>query len=367
MATVEVITEIKPHPNADRLELVKVLGYQVVCQIGLHKVGEKVVYIQPDNFLPARSADQTSISWADEYRKYSPSRIRAIKLRGEWSEGLIVPLQVLSSITNGKEYDVTELLGITHYQEQSSLDESLRENESSGGDIGTCLPFGIPKTDEVRFEMIRGKIASLFASEGAGAGGEQLVDVTLKIDGQSMSVYYHLPTDTFGVAGRKRHFTMGVDDNSYTQNVVRYDLEKKLRSYCKSKGVSLCLRGESYGAGIQNLKHNPHCKLPKGFAAFSVYLIDDGQAKAGRYAQKGDPFYYVNVCKELGLPRVPMLEENVPLTDELCRKYAYELKTLDATKGFSETESQVMFEGVVIKCSDFSFKVISKHYDSLKV
>lgn len=353
MATVEVITEIKPHPNADRLELVKVLGYQVVCQIGLHKVGDKVVYIQPDNFLPASSG------WADEYRKYSPSRIRAIKLRDEWSEGLIVPFQVLErecerrGMSLERVVDVGEILGITHYQ---TVDDGTSKN---GGESGTCLPFGIPKTDEVRFEMIRGKVASLVAK-----GGEQLVDVTLKIDGQSMSVYYHLPTDTFGVIGRKSHFTMGIDENNYTQNVVRYDLEKKIRSYCKSKGVSLCLRGESYGAGIQNLKHNPHCKLPKGFAAFSVYNIDKGC-----YAQKGDPFYYVNVCKELGVPCVPMLEENVPLTDELCFKYACvsscvssHLKTLDAMKGLGEP----MFEGVVIKGSDFSFKVISKHYDSLK-
>jgi hypothetical protein len=86
-------------------------------------------------------------------------------------------------------------------------------------------------------------------------------------------------------------------------------------------------------------------------ALYSTWLIDER-----RYARKGDPYYIFNIAPQMGLPTVPMLERDVPLTRELIAKYA---------EGIAEINGQP-FEGVVINWVGGSFKVINLSYDSKK-
>lgn len=94
IASIEKLISVEPHPNADRLDIVKVLGYQCVTERGLHNAGDLIVYIQPDSVLPEDA------EWAESYRKYSPKRIKAVKLRGEWSEGVIFPMKDFLNVMN---------------------------------------------------------------------------------------------------------------------------------------------------------------------------------------------------------------------------------------------------------------------------
>ena len=162
IATIEKIKSVCFHPEADRLDLITVLGYQCVTQRGLYKEGDIVVYIQPDSILPEEP-------WAEDYRKYSPKRIKAVKLRGRWSEGIIVRADLLEGVIdtsiinpNNIGLDVSELLGIKHYEPPVPQDLSAKG----------LLPFGIPRTDETRWENMEDELPY----------GE-VVDVTLKIDG----------------------------------------------------------------------------------------------------------------------------------------------------------------------------------------
>jgi tRNA-binding EMAP/Myf-like protein len=142
IASIEKLISVEPHPNADRLDLVKVLGYQCVTERGLHSPGDLIIYIQPDSVLPEDA------EWAEGYRKYSPTRIKAVKLRGEFSEGVIFPmkdfLEVMNKIYTIEDFlegtDVSALLGITHYEPPMPQDLSAKG----------LLPLGIPKTDETR-------------------------------------------------------------------------------------------------------------------------------------------------------------------------------------------------------------------------
>lgn len=90
------IKDKRPHPNADRLEMITVKGWQVVVQKALDlQVGQPVVYFPPDSVMPEALADQLGI------KKYlSPVknaadgsitgyRVRAARLRGESSFGTI--------------------------------------------------------------------------------------------------------------------------------------------------------------------------------------------------------------------------------------------------------------------------------------
>jgi RNA ligase (TIGR02306 family) len=327
-ATIEIVENVRPHSNAERLDICNILGFQCVVQKGLYQGGEKIVYVRPDSQLPQEP-------WAEDYRKYSPNRIKNIKLRGYFSEGIIVPLDILpvdlSESLIGD--DVSDLIGVKHYEPPTP-----QELNAKGG-----LPFSIPKTDETRASDIINKLPY----------GE-LVDVTLKVDGQSCSYYVNIDTPTFepifGVLGRNLEIK---DDsqNNYTANVDRYDIKRKLTEYCLKEGVSLCIRGESYGQGIQGMEANPHSKMQKGWVMFSVYLV-----REMRYARKGDKYYFINVAKELGLPHVEIVESDVELNRELIEKYSTGIKNLDG----------YLFEGVVINHSKDSFKVINKYYDSIK-
>jgi len=326
LATIEQIKDVKPHPNADRLDLVTILGYQLVTEKGLYKPGDVVVYIQPDTVLPEQE-------WAEGYRKYSPKRVKAVRLRGEWSEGIVVRQEQLNMGIGCFDigFEVSDLIGVTKYEPPQPQDLSAKRN----------LPFGIPKTDEERWENLDDKIPF----------GEKC-DVTLKVDGQSCSFYYNIETDEFGVLGRQFEFKDGVENN-YTAHLKRYpNLKDNLIKLCKKVGKSLCIRGESYGQGIQGMDKNPYSKREKGWGMFSVYNITDRQ-----YERLGSKLYFLNIAYEIGLPTVIVLEKDIIITRELIEKYSIGLKRV---------LSYDSFEGVVINHSGGSFKVINKHYDAHK-
>ena len=66
-ASVELISRITTHPNADKLDLAQILGFQCVVQRNAYKAGDKIIYIRPDAELPLEP-------WAEEYRNYSPKQ-----------------------------------------------------------------------------------------------------------------------------------------------------------------------------------------------------------------------------------------------------------------------------------------------------
>lgn len=324
-ASVEKILEVNIHPNADKLELAKVLGYQCVIPKDTYKVGDSILFVKPDSILP-------DSEWAKPYLKYAVKRVKAIKIRGEWSEGLVIPLTSIPIIEGIFEDSVDRVLNISHYEPPKPYHLDAKSS---------ALPFNIPKTDETRFENLYRELPDFIG---------EIVDVTLKVDGQSCSYYYNIDTDTFGVLSRSMELKEEAY-NKYTHHIGKSFDRERFINYCKRNNVSLCIRGESYGAGIQSIKCNPHTSKAANIAFFSVYNITEK-----RYENKGDKHYYRNVCKELDLPEVPIIEEDTILTYDLLRIYSEDISYLDGE----------YFEGVVIKGKHFSFKVINKVYDSLK-
>lgn len=89
LASIEIISEIHPHPNADKLELAKVLGYTCIIEKGRYRAGAAVVLIQPDTVLPDKP-------WAEVFKKKG-NRVKALRLRNIWSFGIVLPLTVLEN------------------------------------------------------------------------------------------------------------------------------------------------------------------------------------------------------------------------------------------------------------------------------
>ena len=93
LASIQQIWKIKPIENADRIELAYVLGWQCVVPKGEYNVGDKVVFFEPDSFLPIRP--EYEFLRASSYKKTDNMGegflIRNQHLRGQLSQGLIMP------------------------------------------------------------------------------------------------------------------------------------------------------------------------------------------------------------------------------------------------------------------------------------
>lgn len=334
LAQIQNIVKISPHPNADLLEIAQVLGWEAIVKKGEYKEGDVVAFIFPDSILPDKP------EWT--FYNSKSNRVKAVKLRGVFSMGIVEKLDRIGyngPIEIGR--DIHEELGIIKWEAPQPQDLS------AAGVYG----FGIPRTDESNYQNLR------------DIPFGEVVDVTLKIDGQSFSAIYNKWQDadmamfsTGGwnvvkaIGGRSFLFKENVDNN-YTRNEKKHNVLNKLEAFCLENKVNLCIRGESYGVGIQKFAHNPHAKLPVDLAFFSTWNIDKMC-----YERKGSPLYIFDLAPKLGLPTVPMIEKDVVLTRELIEKYS---------KGLKEVNGQ-LFEGVVINHSKGSFKCINLHYDSLK-
>lgn len=101
------IDAIYPHPNADKMEICRIKGWEVCIGKNQFKVNDKVIYFPPDSILPVELSDKLNIT------KYlSNGRVKATNLRGFNSYGTIMLCD--QDLPIGK--DVAEELGITKWE-----------------------------------------------------------------------------------------------------------------------------------------------------------------------------------------------------------------------------------------------------------
>lgn len=278
LATVRTITDITPILNADKIELAHVDGWQVVVRKDDgYKVGDKIVYIEIDSVVPETPEF--------EFLRDRKFRVRIIKLRGERSEGLIMPMSILDP---EKEYnigdDVTDELEITKYDP-----EERKERQDSNQNIKKIIPtrwyMRIPwlrkiilkkykdktefpkwiiKTDEERIQNMPILFESLKKTK-------MPLTITEKIDGQSATYFLvkKLFGYEFGVCSR--NYKIDKSSNQYWQIAEQYDIKDKLKTLIKqNKSKSVVLQGEIIGEGIQGNKY----KI-KGYDFYAFNLLFD--------------------------------------------------------------------------------------------
>jgi RNA ligase (TIGR02306 family) len=88
LATIQRITNLSPIPDADAIEVAQILGWKVVVKKGEFHVGSIVVYCEIDSLMPNNRPEF-------EFLKSSNYRIRTVKLRGQVSQGIAFPLDIL--------------------------------------------------------------------------------------------------------------------------------------------------------------------------------------------------------------------------------------------------------------------------------
>jgi RNA ligase (TIGR02306 family) len=104
--TIEVVpVKLEVHSNAESLSIIRVGGWQVIVRTSDWKDGDLGAYIPPDNLVP----DLPEYAFLKGHL-----RIKVKKLRGEWSQGLLVKAPEGSKVGD----NVAEQLGILHYEPQ---------------------------------------------------------------------------------------------------------------------------------------------------------------------------------------------------------------------------------------------------------
>jgi RNA ligase (TIGR02306 family) len=129
------IASVHDHPNADRMELAFVGGYQVCVQKDSFHTGELAVYIPVDSLL---EEDLESLIFGPDSKvKLNKHRVRCIKLRGAMSQGMLLPLVLVAQYPGAQSLtylaeeglDCTKALHITKY----TPPESKKPSHMVGG------------------------------------------------------------------------------------------------------------------------------------------------------------------------------------------------------------------------------------------
>ena len=143
-------TKVYPHPNADKLELAEVLGYQVI--VGKGEVTEDTFGIL---FLPDSVLTDKAIEIFGEQPYLSKNRVKALTLRGEKSEALFLPLEHAKHQAGGNA-GRKELLSLWMRNQDSStlIAHSWNLNGWSGGGSSINLVEVCPYEDWLPDDLV---------------------------------------------------------------------------------------------------------------------------------------------------------------------------------------------------------------------
>lgn len=248
LASIQLIKELTPISGADAILCAKVLGWECVVKKNEFSVNDKCVYFEIDSMLPIAS-------WNDHLRKEEGKRLRVktIRLRGQLSQGLALPLSILPDGEYEVGQDVTALVGVEKY-------EPVVPAHLSGMVKGN-FPAFLHKTDEVRLQSEPNVLQE--------AMDKKLVLVgTLKMDGTSFTAYRR--DSDFGVCSRNLDLKE-TEGNAHWKMARKLKLEEILRS----EDSNLCIQGEMVGPGIQANR--------LGLKEVELYLFNLFNIDTGKY------------------------------------------------------------------------------------
>ena len=87
---VRTLSQVYPHPHADRLDVGRIGGYRTVLVRGRHRAGERVLYVPEGAVLPGTLIEAMGLTGRLAGR--AKNRVKAVRLRGLLSEGIVHPL-----------------------------------------------------------------------------------------------------------------------------------------------------------------------------------------------------------------------------------------------------------------------------------
>jgi RNA ligase (TIGR02306 family) len=275
LASIQHIKSLEPIVGADAIEKATVLGWELVVKKGEFNVGDPCVYCEIDCLMPERPEF--------DFLKPRGMRIRTVRLRGQFSQGICFPLSILPAGLNAIEGDdVTDALGITKYE--PPIPANL------AGKVKGGFPGFLPKTDETRVQVLQ-EVLDQFRGT--------ICYLTEKLDGSSVT--YYVKDGEFGVCSRNLEL-LETPDNSIWRVARELDVEAKLRSL----NGDFALQGEIIGEGVQGNKY----KL-RGQTVRFFNLYDIAGYRHLDYAE------YLRAMEAMQCASVPLLRDDYALSSDI--------------------------------------------------
>ena len=337
---VATINEIKPIEGADNIEQVVVGGWNCIAQKNTYKINDFVIVATTDAVIPVELSDAMAVT--NYLRK--GQRVRTVKLRGVYSECLLIPMK-FNKQSLGDNYsegkDMMEIMGIFKYEppvKQIQLASGRKIKYKDNPNFHVYYKF--PNLKNVK---------GMFTEE-------DYVEITRKIHGtnarygivkKTKLAFWDKVKKFFRIADKfvdyefvygSHNVEKGSDSQGFYSTDVwstiidKYDIKNKLWKFFKenqefAEFENVIIYGEIYGPGIQ--KNYDYGLDEIEFAGFDI-TID------GVYESIASSWYSFNM---LELPYVPLLYEG-QWSQEVQDEYTFN----NMIKG-----TKIPHEGIVIK------------------
>jgi len=367
LASIQKVREIVPIEGADAIEIAVINSWRVVTKKNEFKEGDLCVYFEIDSFLPIEK--EFEFLRKSSFKKMGDQegfRLKTIRLRGQVSQGLCLPLSILekedemkigiskqpwgdqlqlgpydNAIIIEEGADVTDYLGVIKYDPPVPA--------QLAGKVKGYFPSFLRKTDEERVQNL--------TKEYEG-WKDQSFYVTEKLDGSSATFYFK--GGVFGVCSRNLELAEpepfvdgemvmcqdGVERPRQENSFWKVANHLQLEDWLSKQNANYAIQGELIGEGIQG---NPYRIKGQTVRFFNAFNIDTQE-----YLGLGD---FESLISSMGLETVPVIDRDftLPATVDDLLQYA-ELKSL-LNPDFDR-------EGVVIRSLDrkISFKAISNKF-----
>lgn len=306
LATVEKITGTMPILGADKIELANVLGWSVIVKKGEYQIGEYAIYIPIDTMVNPKGVFSFLMN------KNNPDewiRIKTLKMKGVFSQGLLIPL---SSIPNGKYKegdDVSQFLEIKKYEKENII--------VVNGTTTHFEPFPteiIPITDEDNLKTYKQVLSDFY---------EEDVYITMKMDGSSMTLIKK--DNNFKVCSRRLVLDEGAVMYQY---VLREGIKERIPD-------NIAIQGEFCGPKVNGNQ--------MGLKDYKYYVFTIRNLETREY------FSYDEIklfCEKYNLDMVPLVKRFILPNDTSLESLQDLANTIQYTL---PNNKKVAGEGIVIR------------------
>lgn len=269
---------ITRHDNADTLSITEADGRPVIFRTGEYQEGDPAIYVPIDSLVPV--ADPRFAFLADKARPDGFARIKAMRLRGVFSMGLLAKPD--DGMAEGDE--VSAALGIEVYEADASRRGHGPGGQFTSGDTVPGPDHLVPCYDIESARKYRRILVD----------GEEIV-LTEKVHGANARFIYY--DGRLHVGSRNRWQAEG--KGMWWALAEKHGLAEKLARY-----PGIAVFGEAYGQ-VQDLKY--------GANDHRLVLFDALDTGARRYLDYAD---FVALAEVLDVPTAPLLYRG-PWSDAL--------------------------------------------------
>lgn len=343
MASIQTIRDITPIEGADAIVLAHVNGWSSVVKKDEFSIGQKIIFCEIDSWVPHNLAP--FLSKGKEPREHlgvKGERLRSVKLRGQLSQGLILPLNLIErelSFLYDDGEDMSETLGIVKYE--PPIPAQL------AGQVKGNFPSLVSKTDEERIQNIRGLEKYL----------DEVFVETEKLHGTSVSFVLN---ESGEMEVCSRNLSLKEDENNLYWKLAKKNdaltMLNAVKNHYEAKGttvVTVAIQGEGVGQGVQK-GWEYGVQVPE-FFMFTIQ-VNGVKIVEEDYQMFKQRFHQVKSVPEI---RKATLREIVGDTGQIGATL------LKYVEGKSAIDGKTIREGSVFRCltdSSFSFKVVSNQF-----